>query len=79
MLEQEYPSLTLEDMSSNILSYLSYASGNQLSPKNLDILTVLKFTQLISSEIHLDKLLQKLLVIVLENAGAQRSIILSQG
>lgn len=45
---------------------------------NIDMLTILKFTQLLSNEIHLDKLLQKLLVIVIENAGAQRSIILNK-
>lgn len=52
----------------------------QAKAKNqtIDMLTILKFTQLISSEIRLDKLLQKLLVIVLEHAGAQRSIILTK-
>lgn len=53
---------------------------NQTRVKNhtIDMLAVLKFTHLISSEIRLDKLLQKLLVIVLEHAGAQRSIILTK-
>ncbi|KTD43156.1 EAL domain-containing protein [Legionella parisiensis] len=52
----------------------------QAKAKNqtIDMLTILKFTQLISSEIRLDKLLQNLLVIVLEHAGAQRSIILTK-
>lgn len=54
--------------------------ATQVKAKNqtIDMLTILKFTQLISSEIRLDKLLQKLLVIVLEHAGAQRSVILTK-
>lgn len=44
---------------------------------NIDILSILKFTQAISIEIQLDKLLQKLLVVVLQNAGAQRGVLLN--
>lgn len=52
--------------------------SSQINHHNLDMLAVLKFTQIISSEIRLDKLLQKFLMIVSENAGAQRSMILTQ-
>ena len=76
LLEQAYPALTLEYNISSYNAMLSNTVQPQMHTKNLDMLTILKFTQLISSEIRLDKLLQKLLVIVLENAGAQRSIIL---
>lgn len=43
---------------------------------NVDILSILKFTQTFSGEIQLDSLLQKLLIILLQNAGAQRIILL---
>ncbi len=49
---------------------------NEESLKYLDLATVIKASQAISSEIVLDKLLDKLLKIVLENAGAQRGLFL---
>ncbi|MFB2967510.1 AAA family ATPase, partial [Aerosakkonema sp. BLCC-F183] len=42
----------------------------------LDLTTVIKASQAISSEIVLDKLLSKLMHILLENAGAQKGILL---
>ncbi len=68
LLEQSYQTTTL----------VNFYSDLQVKTPTIDMLTILKFNQLISSEIRLDKLLQKLLVIVLENAGAQRSILLTQ-
>lgn len=71
LLEQFYQTAS---WTNTLSGYLTPPAKNH----TIDILAVLKFNQLISSEIRLDKLLQKLLVIVLENAGAQRSIILSK-
>lgn len=45
---------------------------------NLDLAAVLKATQAISSEIVLDKLLDRLLRVVIENAGAQRGSLILQ-
>ena len=42
----------------------------------LDVLSVLKATQAISGEIDLEKLLMKMIKIVVENAGAQRGCFL---
>ncbi|STX28828.1 regulatory protein (GGDEF domain) [Legionella beliardensis] len=70
-LEKAYPDLNRD----NALQKLGTQQSNA---PNLDMLAILKFTQLISSEIRLDKLLQKFMVIVLETAGAQRSIILAK-
>jgi GAF domain-containing protein len=42
----------------------------------LDWLSVLKASQALSSEIDLEKLLQKMIKIVIENAGAQRGVLL---
>lgn len=57
--------------------YLSTpVTTTKVSTQTLDMLAILKFTQAISSEIYIDKLLQKLLSLVLEAAAAQRCIIL---
>jgi len=48
--------------------------------ENLDLRTVLKASQAISGEIELDKLLAKMMNIVIENAGAQKGfLILAKG
>lgn len=73
LLEERYPTFLLP----NNTSLTSINPYNERSTQHLDMLSILKFTQLISSEIRLDKLLQKFMLIVLENAGAQRSIILT--
>jgi len=44
--------------------------------QKLDLATVQKASQTISGEIHLDKLLEKLMNIVVTNAGAQKGILL---
>lgn len=43
--------------------------------QSLDFLSILKVSQAISSEIHIDKLLQQLLAILMENGGAERGVI----
>lgn len=45
---------------------------------SLDLYSVLKSAQVLSSEIHLDKLLQSLLKVMLENAGAQRGVLIAK-
>jgi two-component sensor histidine kinase len=45
---------------------------------NLDLFSIIKASQAISSEIVLDNLLAKMMAIVMENAGAQKSILLLQ-
>jgi signal transduction histidine kinase len=45
-------------------------------PEKLDLATVQKAAQTISGEIHLDKLLKKLMNIVITNAGAQNGFLL---
>lgn len=46
------------------------------STANLDLQSVIKSSNAISSEIKLERLLEKLISIVIENAGAQRGILL---
>ncbi|MBA2654806.1 MAG: EAL domain-containing protein [Gammaproteobacteria bacterium] len=45
-------------------------------PMSLDMLAILKSTEIITSEIRLDRLRKKLLLVILEVTGAQRGIIL---
>jgi PAS domain S-box-containing protein len=54
---------------------------SQSTYEAIDLATVIKASQAISSEIALDKLLEKLMKIVIENAGAQKGFLLlpSQG
>jgi predicted ATPase/signal transduction histidine kinase/CheY-like chemotaxis protein/tRNA A-37 threonylcarbamoyl transferase component Bud32 len=56
-------------------SYRSTTSERS-SSKILDLATVIKASQVLSSEIVLDKLLTKLMQIVLENAGAEKGVLL---
>jgi signal transduction histidine kinase len=46
-------------------------SGNQTSASSLDMATILKASTALSSEVVFDKLLEKLMKFVIENAGAQ--------
>ncbi len=52
----------------------NYESGLNLA--SLDLFSVIKASQAISSEIILDNLLSKMMEIVIENAGAQKSVLL---
>jgi len=51
---------------------------SQLSRISLDVVSVMKALQSLSSEIVLDKLLEKLMAIVMENAGAQQGFLVLQ-
>ncbi len=54
----------------------STISGTTTVSAALDLASVLKVSQALSSEIHLDKLLSTLLSMVLENAGASKGVLL---
>lgn len=51
-------------------------SATTVGAFSLDILSILKANQAISSEIKLDQLLKKMLRVLMENAGAQRGVLL---
>ncbi len=73
-LEQRYPKLL---QSSRIEKYYSERSSSSTSlSAQLDVATVVKASQAISSEIVLGKLLEKLMSILLESAGARRGAVL---
>ncbi|MCT7975083.1 AAA family ATPase, partial [Laspinema olomoucense] len=74
-LETRYPQLIeLRTSTSSKLSSIS-TSGSS-SGETLDIATVLKASQAISSEIQLNKLLAQLLTLAIENAGAQKGVLI---
>ena len=54
----------------------SEASSNSSKPGHLDIETILKSTQAISSEIEMENLLERLIKIAIENAGAQKGFLI---
>jgi len=57
-------------------THSSTSSGSSSISATLDLATVLKASQTLSSEIQLDKLLATLLHTVLENAGADKGVLL---
>lgn len=72
-LEEKYPQLLAQAGTTLVQAATSTTSttGTKASSA-LDLASVLKASQAISGEIELDKLLTKLMGIVIENAGAQR-------
>ncbi|HRI64907.1 MAG TPA: AAA family ATPase [Polyangium sp.] len=72
-----YPSLPFTDPTTSMtgtapgVSRSSHRAGN-----SFDLMSVVKASQAISSEIVLDKLFAKLIRIIIENAGAERGLLL---
>ncbi|MEG4216803.1 AAA family ATPase [Microcoleus sp. Pol14C6] len=73
-LEQYYGNLFPEAVDSRISATVSASTSSHANI--LDLATVIKASGAINSEIVLEKLLKKLLHIILENAGAQKGCIL---
>ncbi|NES03778.1 MAG: AAA family ATPase [Okeania sp. SIO2F4] len=75
-LEEKYPQLS--KTSNDKTSYMTWDQGTSSSTDSdfLDLATVIKSTTAISSEIVLEKLLATLMDILIENAGAQRGILI---
>ncbi|MBD2157643.1 ATP-binding sensor histidine kinase [Leptolyngbya sp. FACHB-16] len=84
ILQQQSPSLSTTDtMFVSEFSIAFQTSKTQPSTSSsssisatLDLATVLKASQTLSSEIHLDRLVETLLQIVLESAGADKAVLL---
>ena len=73
-LEARYPQL-LSKKSTAQLRVSETSSGSE-SSEVLDLATVMKASQVISGEMMLDKLLAKLMNILIENAGAQKGFLI---
>lgn len=85
-LEQRYPQLLITNLPPPVAvvdespSLTSNSVSSSSDSGSLDLSTVMKASQAIASEIRLESLLQTLMHIVLENAGAQTGVLaLMQG
>ena len=83
LIEQQNPFIierTVSELGTSHSSTSSsvFSSLDTTNLSSLNLVSVLKLSETISSEIHLDKLLKKLLCILLESAGAQRGVIISK-
>ena len=74
-LETQYPHLFKEEKA--LAPFHTVTASTSGNASNLDILSIIKSTQAISGEIVLERLLSQLIQLVLENAGAQRCILIS--
>jgi len=77
-LEEEYPQLLTKNINSGGIRETKISSNQTSSGSSsaLDISTVMKAAQAISSEIVLSKLLSQLIKLVIENAGAQKGVLI---
>ncbi len=85
-LEERYPhliirsysptALTSDTTKNNTIHSTTTSSSTTSNSKILDLATVMKAAEAIASEIVLDKLLGKLLNIILENAGAKKGCLI---
>ncbi|MGR3179759.1 MAG: ATP-binding response regulator [Candidatus Anammoxibacter sp.] len=79
-LEEEYPQIFVkhEKIKDSSKTGLSSSSSSSTESDLLDLTTIIKASQAISSEIILEKLLNKMMTILIENAGAQRGLIIME-
>lgn len=80
-LERKYPQLlNTQALESSTATQTFKTTGRSLDSASLDMSSVIKASQAISSEIVVDKLLKTTLQILLENAGGQRGyFVVSEG
>jgi predicted ATPase/tRNA A-37 threonylcarbamoyl transferase component Bud32 len=81
LLEKNYPDLFRQKNTINIekITLDHYVTTRPMTHSNesmLDINTLLKASQTLSGEIVMDKLLQKLMHFLIENAGAQKGVLI---
>jgi histidine kinase len=66
----------ISDRNHQVAEISAYSHESCSNLANLDLFSIMKASQAISSEIVLDNLLSKMMAIVMENAGAQKSTLL---
>lgn len=80
LLQEEFPELFAAGMISSdspgTTETTSPATATATATAALDLTTVLKASQALSGEIQFHRLLEKMMQIILENAGAQRGVVL---
>jgi class 3 adenylate cyclase len=75
-LEVRYPQLLSRKSDSKVTTRLSVSESGSESSEVLDLASVMKASQVISGEMMLDKLLAKMMKILIENAGAQKGFLI---
>jgi diguanylate cyclase (GGDEF)-like protein/PAS domain S-box-containing protein len=75
-LEQRYPDFFAKTPSSSTQTTTTILSTESKTSSQLDLNSILKASQTLSSEIVLNTLLEKMMKIVLENAGAQKGYLI---
>ncbi|MGI8499845.1 MAG: EAL domain-containing protein [Hassallia sp.] len=75
-LEQQYPQFFAKTPSSSTKTTTTILSTDSKASSELDLNSILKASQTLSSEIVLNTLLEKMMKIVLENAGAEKGYLI---
>lgn len=78
-LEKSYPQLlakTLQEGKQPVSMMISKNNKNNNIAEAIDLNAVIKFSQVIASEIHIDKLLSTLMQVIMENSGATKSVLI---
>jgi serine/threonine protein kinase len=80
LLKQKYPKYYMKNIERNVRFFSSKTSSSfhleSLNPTNIDIQSILKSTYSISSDVNFDEFLSKINKIIVEQSGAERSLIL---
>lgn len=76
LLEKQYSSYFVNDMTFKQVPRSTKGTIAKITHNSIDMTSIWKSAQAISSEIKIEKLLKKLIRIMIENAGAQRGCIL---
>jgi len=79
LLEEKYPFLLRESAAAAAIHTTSSTSSTPSTGQDVaafDIATVIKVTQALAQEVHLERLLDRMLRLIIENAGAQRGVLL---
>lgn len=78
ILQQSRSPISMSETISTSSTVTSASSSSNQISETLDLAAILKASQTLSSEIELNKLLSSLLQLVIENAGADRCVLLLQ-
>jgi len=76
MLFSQAQSLLLRGDFDGLLSISGTSESSSNDPEALDLNTLVKASQVLSSELVMDKLVQKLMHFLIENAGAQKGLLI---
>jgi len=75
-IRKQYPEFFAEENQPVVIGKTKSDTGTALA--SIDVLSLMRATQIISEEIQLDRLLQNLLIILLQNAGADYGILITK-